>query len=484
MAVRTPYGIRPKERFKACISRIRTALSSAPFKTNADPAAREPLPPDVKRSLIAMAALAVFACLFSLIMGRINAPDKTISTFLASVAAQDCNSFSSVITPGREDLDLTEKSMGAFLSLYHDQTAALEEFRETLNSDLALLKHNEPSLGNGVVRLVELDRVLHKAYRVELSGVDIFFSSNLDNTQVDVGGKTLHLEAAGTEYALPLLPGRYDIHAVHTNTVLGQSISTTLTDCELTHSNHSQHLELNHSSVILGDIGWNVNSLTVNGVEIGPVTFNDSGEFAIAPLPENAEIAVTYTVNGVELCDRFTHTGSDRSEYFYPDPTVAPEMAREMLDQAGIVLQDLIAAYRCGDPVALAAIPAYSKSGVLQNYHQELVSSLDPNSRIRYAYHYSLREMEGDLTWTRDYSYDALTFTTTIFLGLDYTYERYDNGELQTHLADGAPSVYKKDSMLSVCVQRVGSDWVVSDLEQIYFSDRSSILDPYPILTA
>ena len=484
MAVRTPYGIRPKERFKACISRIRTALSSAPFKTNADPAAREPLPPDVKRSLIAMAALAVFACLFSFFMGRANSPDKAISTFLASVAAQDVSSFSSVVVPDREDLELTEESMAAFLALYHDQPTVLEEYRETLLSDLALLKQGEPSLGNGTIRLVEFDRILHKAYRVELTGVDVFFSSNLDHTQVDVSGKTLFLEQAETTYVLPLLPGRYDIHAVHTGTTPEQNISTVLTDCELTHKNYSQYLEFACSTVVLGDIGWNVASLTVNGAEIGPVSFNEQGEFIFAPLPENAEIAVTYNVNGIELCDSFIRTDNDRSEYFYPDPTVAPETAQDMLDQVGTVLEGFLDAYRRGDPSAIAAIPAYRESGVLQSYHQELATALDSDSRIRYVYDYSLREMEGDLAWTRDYSYDALTFTTTVFLGLDYTYERYDNGELQTHLADGAPSVYQKDSLLSVCVQRIGNDWVVSDLEQIYFSDRSSILAPYPILTA
>lgn len=471
MAVRTPHGIRPKERFKSCISRIRAAISSAPFKTDAEPAAREPLPPDVKRSLIAMAALAVFAILFSITMSRANSSDKAISTFIDSIAAQDVKSFSSVVVSGREDFELTEESAAAFLALYHDQSAVLEEYRETLNSDLALLKQGEPSLGNGIVRLVKLDRVLHKAYRVELSGADVFFSSNLDNTQVDVGGKTLLLEQARMEYALPLLPGRYNIHAVHSNTALGQSFSTTLTDCALTDSSHVQHLELECSTVILGDIGRNVASLTVNGVEYGPVTFNDLGEFAITPLPKDVEITVTYDADGIELRDHFAHSGSYCSEYFYPSPTVASESAQDMLDQVGASVREMLDAYRTTDFSALEAMPSYGSSTVLKTFHDELAASLNTDSHLRYVYHYTLREMQGDLHWEQDYSYDALTFRTMIFLGLDYTYERYYNTELQTNLIDEVPSVYQKDCLLAACVQRINGQWVLSDLDWTYFND-------------
>lgn len=446
----------------------------------AAPAApRKPLPRNVKIVLLAVAAVVVLLALFSFIMGKVNSPDKTIATFIESVMAQDFEAFSSVTRSADGELELTEASVAPFFALYHDRRTALEEYQEVLNTDLAALNRGRASIGNGVVRLVELDRILFKTYRVELSGVDILFSSNLDDTQVEVGGKTVILDTADTDCALRLLPGLYDILATHTDETLGETFSTELTGCELIHNNDFWYLNLEYGTVTLGDIGWDVSSLTVNGTDFGPVAFDPSGEFRIAPLPEDVEIVVTYDMDGVTLSDTFVWSGSYCWEYFYPEPTLDPDTAREMLDQVGTFVRDILAAYGSGNLAALEAMPAYGRSSVLKNLSNELEDSLDLDSHFRYVYHYTLREMEGDLNWDRDYSYDALTFNTSVFLGLDYTYERYYNGEMQTNLIDGAPSVYEKDSMLSVCVQRINGQWVIFDLDWTYFYNRNNMEDPY-----
>ena len=237
-----------------------TAYGQAPVPA----APRKPIPKGLKIAVLVVVILAVLAALFVFIMGKINDPQKTIAAFADSILTQDYEQFSKVTCPAGE-LELTEESVAPFFALYSDRTSALEEFQDSLSTDLKQLQQGRASTGNGLVRLVAQDRIFFKTYQVELSGTTISLSAPLNDVEVTVGGKTVELPRAEETAQVLLLPGRYDIEAQCTNDILGETFTTRMTDCELTQSSNYWYISMDYTTVWLEDIGREVSSLTVNG---------------------------------------------------------------------------------------------------------------------------------------------------------------------------------------------------------------------------
>lgn len=451
--------------------------ADSPYGQPAAPAApRKPIPKGVKIAIIAVAAVVVLAALFIFIMGKLNDPQKTISSFVESIAAQDYEQFSKVTCSASEDLELTEDTVAPFFELYSSNLSTLEDYQESLAADLKQLQRGKQSTGNGLIRLVEHNHVIFKSYEVELSGANFYFSAPLDNTQVTVGGKTVDLKEAEKTYQALLLPGRYDIEASCTDSLLGETFSSQLKDCDLTPSNNEWYVDLEYTTIYLEDIGLAVSSLTVNGKDYGPVEFDSWGEMALYPLPEDVEIEVTYDVGGVTLSDSYAWSGGYIWEYFSPDPSLSEMTARTMMDQVGVFMRGFIEDYNSGDLTDLTA--DLGDTPVIKFYASELEDSQDLDSYYREVYHYTLREMQGDLDWSRDYSNGKLSFSTLFFLGLDYICEFYMDGELQPD--ETAPTEpYQDDNMMRVTVQMINGKWTVTNLQWASYYDISDMSDPY-----
>ena len=289
--------------------------------------------------------------------------------------------------------------------------------------------------------------------------------------QVTVGGRTVDLKEAETPSEVLLLPGRYDIEAVCTNNVLGETFSTQIKNCELTQFNNYWYINLEYTTICLEDIGWEVSSLTVNGKDYGQVEFDSWGEMNLFPLPEEGEIVVTY--DGITLSDSYVWSGGYTWEYFYPEPTLSEETARDMMDQVGAFLRGLVDAYNSGDMTEWTTNLA--DSPVVSYYAQELEEAQNPDNDYREVYHYTLREMQGDLNWSRDYSDGDLCFSTLVFLGLDYSYEVYWNGELE----EAPDETYPYDNMMRIYVQWINGQWTVTDLQWANYYSTNDMGNPY-----
>ena len=96
-------------------------------------------------------------------------------------------------------------------------------------------------------------------------------------------------------------------------------------------------------------------------------------------------------------------------------------------------------------------------------------------------FHYTLREMQGDLDWQQESSDGSLRYSTLVFLGLDYTYEIYLDGELQVPLEEdlAVEEGHTFDNMMRVYIQREDGQWKVTDLQWANYYSVSDLEDPY-----
>ena len=444
----------------------------------APPPPRKPMPKGAKITIIAVAAVVVVLVLAAVILGKVFSAEGTIETFVQAMEDQDYAAFSKVTCAAEGTPELTEQAVAPFLALYSNS----DQLEEGLYSDYQMLKRGQESQGNGIVRLVEHNYILFKTYEVEVSGAEITFVSPLDDTQLTVGGSTLAMPEAESEYTLTVLPGQYDLQISCTNEVLGESFTNVMEDRDLSVYNNYFYLEIPYSTVIVEDVGLGVPTITFNGSTCSVDGFDEYGEIWLFPLPQEGELVVTYDMDGISLSD--TYAFSDYVwEYFYPDPTLPEEAGIAMLEQVGQLAQEWVELYNNGDLEGLTALyEQLNYSPILDYYVTELTNSQDYESSYRAVYHYTIRELYGDLNWTREYGYDVPTFTTLFYHGMNYTYEYYVDGVLNTSALD--PSPYPDDSMLRVTVQLVDGDWEVISMEYSYYDGSDDMETPYYVYLA
>lgn len=437
------------------------------------PAPRKPLPKGVKIAIIAVAAVVAAIALLMFILGKANAPEKTISSFINSIVTQDYAAFSKATNSASEDLELTEETVAPFLALYSGRTGTLEDYQSALQSDLRQLEKGLASTGNGFIRLVEHNNILFKSYSVEITGRKYSFTAPLDNTQVTVGPYSLTLNQAERSQSLLMLPGKYQITATCTDSLLGEKYTTTLEDYELSGSDSGCYLNMDYSTIYIQQPDMDLSGLTVNGVKVDNINFDGAGEYCLAPLPKEFELVAEFTVGGATLTDTYTHSGDYTWDYFYPEPQLTPELSQSMLDQVAEYMKGWVSANNNGSLDALNALNYNENSPVLNDVANRIKDNVDDPDN-RYEMVYSIQEMAGNLDWNREYGYEGLCFSTLVDMKLYYTYNEYWSGEIYWNGEDTMSRVYK------VYLMQENGEWVVQNCTYYsYYSNFSNLSSPY-----
>lgn len=391
------------------------------------PPPRKRMPLGAKIALIVVLVLAVAVVAAWFVLNKLFAPEKTIQNFADSIAAQDFTAFSKVTCTADEGLELTEAAVAPFFALYSGDSYALDDFQESLTADLNDLKRGREAEGNGFIRLVEHNYFLFKRYEVELTGLEFEFETPLEGAAVSVGGQTVTMTPnTGT---VTLLPGRYDITASYTDSRLGITFTYEEANCDLTRRSSAQYLPIPYCTLCLADTGLDVTSLTVNGVDYGPVQYDDMGDMYLAPLPENAEVTVTFNVGGAVLSD--TMICQEEWGYFYPELRITDDLRTQLSLQAGQFLLDMASVITANDLSAMDSLQSQvsESSSFLNSMNDWLMHNQnDPENRIELTM--LPTRILCEQAWGVSQNNGVVNFTCHLKVDYYYAYREYWDGEI------------------------------------------------------
>lgn len=370
---------------------------------------RKPLPRWSKVLLIVVGALVVALVALKLILGALFTPGKTVDAFVEGIRAHDAAAVMKVSSVHKDRMELTEDGLAPMMETYSG-ASTLRELEEKLLRDVEEDGESYYSSNLANFRLVEHSYLLFSTYSVEITPVEVSFTSDYPGTAFTVSGRTVELGEGGTQTKALLLPGEYEVSATCVAAETGITLNQTMGRYTFYGEEDAcrAYFDTTSATIEVGSRLIQVREIYINGQRYtGDLVQEDFYYgFSLYPVTYDCELRVVGEILGQE----FERTEEGTYLYIGEDAfQLSDSTAQEAADMAGRFLPTMLAAtysYDTGACDNLKAAFGESSPGLVEDILEHVNRTREWAAEYPAGYSYS--------------TFQNLTFgeKTTDFLGL------------------------------------------------------------------